>query len=544
MLVQILAVVSSGRRNQTYFCLMRYRGSKTPLFSALRRLIQAAAQKSDEQFLNEQKAQVSPHHFPVSRREFLKGIGGAAALMAIGGSPVTIQKRTAPKIVIVGGGIAGLNTAYYLKKAGIQSQIYEGSSRVGGRIFSVKDALGPGLVTEFGGEFIDSTHREMFTLAKEFGLKFEDRKSDAEKTLIPRTYFFTGARRSEAEVIEGIKPFLESIRNDAGLLPQNFDFKNPGNAGSFDTISLAEYFYKLEVSGWIKDLLEVAYVSEFGLELADQSALNFITFVSTDITEEFRIFGTSDERYKIQGGNGSIVSKLSDLLQDRIHLSHHLEAIKNRSKGFTLTFRNENSVKEIDADIVLLAIPFSVLRNIDMKIELPPWKKKAITELGYGTNSKIMTGFTKRLWREQGFLGEVFSDDHFQLAWDNSEFQIAEAGGMTSFNGGKRGLEAGSNTVEYQADMFLQGLDKVFPGISQVRNGKNQRFHWPSYPFTKGSYAAYKPGQWTTIRGAEGAPVGNLFFAGEHCSLEFQGFMNGGAETGRKAAEDIMKLLD
>ncbi|MFI5265058.1 MAG: flavin monoamine oxidase family protein, partial [Candidatus Kapaibacterium sp.] len=341
-----------------------------------------------------------------------------------------------------------------------------------------------------------------------------------------------------------IKPFLEKIRADADSLPQNFDFLHPGNAAGVDAISLAEYFHTLGVSGWIKDLLEVAYVSEYGLELADQSALNFITLVSTDIAEEFKIFGTSDERYKIKGGNQTITSKLSDHVTDQIHLSHKFESIRSKGKGFTLTFQDESAIKDIDADIVIMALPFSVLRDVEIKIELPPWKKKAIQELGYGTNSKIMTGFTKRLWRNEGYLGEVFGDEHFQLAWDNAEFQTGEAGGMTSFNGGNRGLQAGSGTVGSQSDLFTASLEKVFPGIAQIRNGKNHRFHWPSYPFTKGSYAAYKPGQWTTIRGAEAAPIGNLFFAGEHCSLEYQGFMNGGAETGRKAAEDVLKLLD
>ncbi|MGQ0645243.1 MAG: FAD-dependent oxidoreductase, partial [Elusimicrobiota bacterium] len=58
--------------------------------------------------------------------------------------------------------------------------------------------------------------------------------------------------------------------------------------------------------------------------------------------------------------------------------------------------------------------------------------------------------------------------------------------------------------------------------------------------FSRGSYACYTPGLWTSLAGAEGEPVGNLFFAGEHCSSEFQAYMNGGAETGRKAAEAIL----
>jgi monoamine oxidase len=48
-------------------------------------------------------------------------------------------------------------------------------------------------------------------------------------------------------------------------------------------------------------------------------------------------------------------------------------------------------------------------------------------------------------------------------------------------------------------------------------------------------------GQWRAIRGEEGKRAGNVYFAGEHCSLAAQGYMEGGAETGRHAAESILK---
>lgn len=67
--------------------------------------------------------------------------------------------------------------------------------------------------------------------------------------------------------------------------------------------------------------------------------------------------------------------------------------------------------------------------------------------------------------------------------------------------------------------------------------------HWPGYQFTLGSYSCYKVNQWTTIAGAEFESVDNLHFAGEHCSYDFQGYMNGGAETGRRAAEEILLKL-
>src|SRR5262249_21218141 len=80
---------------------------------------------------------------------------------------------------------------------------------------------------------------------------------------------------------------------------------------------------------------------------------------------------------------------------------------------------------------------------------------------------------------------------------------------------------------------------------------------WTNDPFVKASYLAYTRNQWSTMSGMEGAPLTfdgrvapesqagawTLFFAGEHCSSEFQGFMNGGAQTGRLAAQRILMAL-
>ena len=86
----------------------------------------------------------------------------------------------------------------------------------------------------------------------------------------------------------------------------------------------------------------------------------------------------------------------------------------------------------------------------------------------------------------------------------------------------------------------MRGIERAYPGATRERNGKVSRFHWPTFPWTKGSYSCYKPGQWTTIAGSEGLPVGNLFFAGEHCSYDFQGYMNGAAQSGADTAKAVM----
>jgi monoamine oxidase len=121
--------------------------------------------------------------------------------------------------------------------------------------------------------------------------------------------------------------------------------------------------------------------------------------------------------------------------------------------------------------------------------------------------------------------------------------QPGAEGGITFFSGGKRGMDVGTKGATENARNFSAAYDKVFPGFKNSLNGNFRQMHWPSYQYSLGSYSCYKPGQWTSIHGAEGKPAGNLFFAGEHTSAEFQGFMNGGAESGRRAAEAVLKLV-
>ena len=66
--------------------------------------------------------------------------------------------------------------------------------------------------------------------------------------------------------------------------------------------------------------------------------------------------------------------------------------------------------------------------------------------------------------------------------------------------------------------------------------------HWPSNPLSRGSYTCYLPGQFTTIAGNEGKPVGNLHFAGEHANSFYiwQGFQEGALLSGIDAATEVL----
>ena len=209
---------------------------------------------------------------------------------------------------------------------------------------------------------------------------------------------------------------------------------------------------------------------------------------------------------------------------------------------YTSSFKRGAGAFEARAPQVILALPFTTLRRVRIDVELPAAKRRAIDELGYGTNAKLMIGFDERIWRTRhASAGATYSDLPYQTSWETSRMQAGSAGILTNFTGGNHGVEIGQGSPREQADRATAELDAIFPGISSARAGMREaRMHWPTHPWTLGSYACFRPGQWTTIRGAIGERVGNLHFAGEHCAFDNQGFMEGGVETGEWASQAIL----
>jgi monoamine oxidase len=474
------------------------------------------------------------------RRTFVRQL---SSLLLVGGAvPVLSHCRsrnssqTTPKIAIIGAGMAGLTAAYHLEKAGLMAEIYEAQERVGGRIISQKGVVADGITTELGGEFIDSTHKDILTFCREFDLSLMDMKTPEEKKLVGTDYFFDGRRISEKEIIHAFNPFAGRLQRDVASLPESLNPQHP-KVQELDHLSIDEYLRRVGISGWLFDLLSTSFTSELGLPSGDQSSLNLLVSMSTDTANGFEIYGNSDERYKVIGGNERIPVELRKRLKSELKTGYHLKRIATDNAGYKLSFGNG---KEVIADLVIITLPFSVLRNVEIQVELPDRKRRCIQELGYGMQSKLFIGVNDRIWRKQGYSGYVLSDQ-IHNGWDSSQMQNGNAGpgGYSLF----LGADKGKNLALSQYDSYLTECDRIFPGMKQAANGRKNIYNWNHNAMTRGAYACYKVGQLSEIGQAESQTIGNLYFAGEHCSDNFQGFMNGAAETGRKAAENMLKAI-
>ena len=523
--------------------------SRTPLFRMLRRslrLAQASLHTGESAATTLERWRAAQSAARVSRRQFL----GTSALAAAGAAaaacaPMRSSRRAATGggVVVVGAGIAGLTAAYRLQEQRVPVRLYEAQSRVGGRMFSLRGHFADSQVVELGGELIDTGHTRIRHLAAELGVVLDD-LSREDPVLQTDLFWFGGARRSEAEVVDAFRPVAARIEADLGTIggDGSVSYSEPNGAEALDRLSIAQWLDREGVSGWFRDLLDVGYTTEYGLEIDRQSALNFLLMIDPN-PDPFKIFGESDERFHAHAGNDSIPTELARRLEGAIETGMVLEAVSQRLDGsFRCAFRRGDGSVEVDAEHLVLALPFTLLRDVRLDLELPAVKRRAIAELGYGTNAKLMVGFAQRVWRlAHRSNGSVIAELPFQTTWETSRHQDGAAGVLTNFTGGDHGVELGKGTAAEQAAALVRDLERVFPGVGAARSGMAEaRFHWPSHPWTRGSYASYLVGQWTAICGAEGERVGRLHFAGEHCSLEAQGFMEGGCETGEAAALEIL----
>lgn len=521
--------------------------ARTALFTSLRRML-AAAQiarrtgRTPAEVIaahEARKARLGP-----SRRDLLGGALAGAVVLPLasacgddgGGAAADVQ------VAVIGGGIAGLHCAFRLAEAGVEVRVYEASSRTGGRMFTGRDLYPDGQICELGGELVDTGHATIQALAADLGLTLDDLPLET-AGLRQDTFHFDGGVVSEATLVGEFTPvaaLMETAVTTAEADDAEFE--------RIDAMTIPEWLETeagLAGDSLIRRILELAYTGEYGLEPDEQSIFNVLYLIDYADADPFRIFGDSDERFHVHEGNDAIPAGLAEALGgERIATEHVLTRVAARGDGlFDLQFGDTRVV----AEHVVFALPFTKLREVDLgDAGITPAKQQMIDELGYGTNAKLMLGFASRPWTEPptGASGSSFSDvGVLQSTWDSSRGQDGARGILTNFVGGDRGLAIGDGTPEERAAEVLPWLDTVFPGSQAAYTADSAvRKHWPTEPFMLGSYASYRPGQWA-FWGLEGERIGNLHFCGEHTSLDFQGYMEGGAETGALVAMEILDDL-
>jgi monoamine oxidase len=500
----------------------------------------------------------------LTRRELLYAAGAALTTVAL---PRPARAADAPRIAIVGGGIAGLACALHLADEGIASTIYEATDRIGGRIFSNTSGYwDDNQVSEWMGELIDTGHRTIRRLAHRFHLALDNVRA-AEPDGSEDTYHFLGEYYPRAQAEADFPPVFEAVLADeeAAPFPTTFDDFTPAGK-ALDNVSVFDWIETRVAGGHTTSfgrLLDAAYAVEYGADTTQQSALNLVYLLAFQPhPSTFEIFGESDERFHIRGGNQQLPQAIARHLglDTVVRRGLRLVRIQKTPGGrYRLWFESHRSIMEVVADYVVLALPFAVLREIDTsQAGFDPLKQRAIQELGRGHNSKLQLQFITRYWNQPGpwpgvSNGTTFADTGYQASWDVTRAQAGASGILNFYSGGSvtdamstqqvfaQGFKPG---VLEDAQRALAQVEPVFPGLAAVWNQRVTQSLPHKSPFFRASYAHYRVGQYTTFGGYERVPQDGVFFCGEHTSLSFQGFMEGGASEGIDVARRLTRIIN
>jgi monoamine oxidase len=538
--------------------------ARTPLMRSIIELVRdherARRRGVPLEAVREEKAAARQAAF--TRRQFL---GGAAALAATAAAfPRLARAAQQPRIAIIGGGIAGLTTALTLRDNGLFATVYEAAGFVGGRMHSNNNGFwNEGQVSEWCGELIDTNHKTVQTLAKRFNLPLDDLYG-YEPNGSEDTYYFLGQYYPKSQADSDFQPVHQALQNDvqAASYPTLYNLSTAGGQ-ALDHMSLSDWIDSRVPGGHgspLGLLLDTAYNEEYGSDTFDQSSLNLVYLLGYKASPgNFSIFGASDERYHIRGGNGQLPQAMAAALGDAVVTGTRLQSIAAKSGGgYTLTFSSGSQTTTVTADIVAMCVPFAVLRTLDYSSAgFDTLKNTAIQELGRGHNGKLQLQFDTRWWNQTGAWpgisnGNSYSDVGYMNTWDVSRAQPGASGIIVDYTGGsvtnamstKTPFTVNDNPQTNQdVQRFLSQIERVFPGLSAHWNGKATSSLPHLDPNLLASYSYWRVGQYTQFSGYEKARQGSVFFAGEHTSQNFQGFMEGGASEGARCASDIIAFI-
>jgi monoamine oxidase len=539
--------------------------TKTPLLGALRSFFRDAQIANAHGVPIDALREVRAIHSErarrrgVSRRTFLTTAGATAAASVL---PRVSMAARAPTVVIVGGGIAGLNCALELADIGVRSTVYEASGRIGGRMFSNNSYWDASQGTEWCGELIDTSHTTVRKLAKRFDLRL-DNLLGAQPPRSDDVYHFSGQYYAKSQADRDFGAVAGIIAADAAAagFPTTFD-ANTAAGRALDRMSVYDYIERRIPGGHrspLGALLDVAYVIEYGADSTEQSALNLIFLLGFQPNaSSLSIFGESDEKFHIRGGNQQLPEAIARFLGgDAVRLGHRLTRVVETTNGrYTVTFERAGGVTDVTADFVVLALPFAVLNELDIsRAGFDALKHQAIAEQGRGHNGKLHLQYAERDWLGKGpwpgvSNGSSYADTGYQVTWEATRAQLGTPGILVFYSGGSTTdaavtgpafALANNGGVQADAAVARSQLATVYPGLSW--NGKATQSLPHKSPFFKASYSFYKAGQYTRFGGYEQVRQGGVLFCGEHTSIDFQGFMEGAASEGKRAARQLVGLL-
>lgn len=452
-----------------------------------------------------------------SRREFLRQsalFAGASLLSTHAFGNIHIGKQT--RVIVIGGGFAGLAAAYALKQKNIDVTVLESRNRIGGRVFSHTIDPKENLVVELGAEWVGNSHERVRALCGEFNIPLLNNQFDTH--LIYQNQY---TKANAWDYSENWKPKFQALLDGYKQL-------NESQKEQLDGISWWRYLVNNGCEG--KDLIirELLDSTDFGESIRHVSAM-------VALSEYAESSEKNEMDLKMQGGNTQLAKKLAEKIgTDHILTGHSVQRIEQKDNVIVTC---ENG-KTFEADRLICAIPTFAIKKIQWEPALPDEQAQAINQLLYARINKNAILFKDRFWKDESF--DLITDQTPQYFYHATKNQKSKKGALISYTIGDKAELIANQDDAWRKDMLHQTLNPHFRGVRK-RIESQANYYWGTDKLSQGAYAIYGINQWHTLRPILQKPFLKTSFAGEHLA-DWQGFMEGAVATGEAAAVEALAI--
>ena len=406
----------------------------------------------------------------MNRRQFIKH-SGVAATTILGGSMGTAQsapegknsesngkKNSSTSVIVAGGGIAGLSTAYELMKRGFDVTVLEASGRAGGHVRTMHDPLPDGLYADLGAEQCTKPGYEIYRgYAKEFGLE-----------LLPYP------RRTNLLTYIENKPYtVEMLRDQKVLSGFGYNKREVAYMSEHGMKELPGLFYKPYLDNFedeyqplgvgLDDLDQIGVGDLLKREKASARALRDFgsgrasalqTLWSAAILKHRKVPLFPTEVFRIKGGNQLMIDALAKRLGKRIRLGSPVTKIEHSNTGVNIHFDEFGKEQSLAADYLVNAIPTPLLSRVKITPELSKEKSWVLKNMSYDFQSRVVFQTRTPFWKREGHSPNMgCKRSHLHMVWEMAE-EVE----------GDRGILIGAASAGTTADQALAVYRQRYPG--------------------------------------------------------------------------------
>lgn len=402
------------------------------------------------------------------------------------------SKDVKGKVIVVGGGVSGLVTAYELEKQGVSVELLEAGVRFGGRVGTAH--YGSGLYAEYGLQEIWE-HNPLLKIVNELCLETEMVDDPFSSVLMGNKlypyiqdsreeYFKSIFNEKEYSFLKHIMAKMEKIYIEAEKGKLTGDLKR------LQDVSFSQWLADNKTPPRVKEFIELELEVELGTHADRFSALSGI------IEAKIFLFG-GEKFYHLKGGNYLLIEAIASRIKGPKHLGARVIKVERkmgpagRLVADVSYIQNGTELKKVYGDAVVVSVPWIWLHFIQFDPPLAPLQLKGINSLGRGQYTVlhlIMSKEAEKLWSIDGKtpfvvlsntpMGAIYGPSDSKSETDKLAFSILVYGDEA------RAWHLAPH--EAKRNQVVNELGKLWPGFSKyVVDSSTYTYHpsavafWP-----------------------------------------------------------------